>query len=113
VLIVEDDLPSGTALKGILASHGWDVTLALNVAQAITALAESPKVVLLDLMLPDGTGDVVLRRIRAEQLPVRVVVTTAISDHEILRDVTALKPFALLRKPLDLKQVLATLPSDA
>jgi two-component system OmpR family response regulator len=114
LLIVEDDRPSGSALKSILTSHGWEVTLATTVAQAMIVLgSENPKVILLDLMLPDGTGDVVLRRIRAENLSTRVVVTTAVIDSEILKQVRALNPFAMMQKPLDLRKLLANLPNDA
>lgn len=58
-----------------------------------------PLCVLLDL--PDGNGVEVLRHVLAERLPVRVAVTTAASDPEMLDAVRQLEPDAFFLKPVD------------
>ena len=68
--------------------------------------AHTPDTILLDLMLPDGEGSTVLRRVRDGGLPVKVTVTTASSDPDRLDQVRALRPDSLLKKPLDIFELL-------
>lgn len=68
--------------------------------------AHRPSAVILDLMLPDGEGSAVLERVRAANMDVRVTVTTASADPDRLKRVRALGPDSLLRKPLDLAELL-------
>ena len=98
---------SARALYGILSRHGFEVTLASTIAQALDHLQiAQPDYVLLDLMLPDGNGAAVLRHMRDMDHAARVVVTTAVSDPERLREVRDLKPDAVLHKPLDVNLLL-------
>ena len=62
--------------------------------------------IILDLMLPDGDGVGLLQEIRARQLPVRVLVTTAVSDPKRVQHVRSLAPEKMLRKPIDLAELL-------
>jgi two-component system, OmpR family, response regulator len=103
MLIVEDDPSSRKALSRRYAARGWEVVTAATVADALAALDSGPPPdwLLLDLMLPDGDGEDVLRRVRADGLPTRVVVATGVGDRYRLRAVVALGPDAVMRKPLD------------
>src|SRR5687767_9215482 len=67
LLLVEDDRVTYTALRSLFSRRGWDVTIAATISQALSALAGglAPDAVVLDLMLPDGQGEEVLRHIRA------------------------------------------------
>jgi DNA-binding response OmpR family regulator len=114
LLLVEDDRPTYTALRSLFTRRGWDVTIAITVSQAIAALScpadARPDAVILDLMLPDGHGEEVLRHIRALRLPTRVVITTGLHDEQRLAQLQSLHPAAILQKPIDLAhlhQVLA------
>ena len=109
MLIVEDDLVSASALRSILTRKGCEVSLATTLAGALPHLADPPDVILLDLMLPDGNGAEVLRRLRAADSPARVVVTTAVSDPTRLREVQALRPDRVLRKPIDVVDLLGAI----
>jgi CheY-like chemotaxis protein len=71
------------------------VTAAATLAEAMERLADEPDAVLLDLMLPDGSGAQVLRHIREHGLSARVAVTTGTSDEHMLREVKGLKPDAI------------------
>jgi DNA-binding response OmpR family regulator len=108
VLVVEDDLAARRALKLILKSHGFGVSEAGTVGDAIGALAQRPDWVLLDLMLPDGCGTEVLHRVRRDQSACRVCVITGCGP-EKLAQVRALGPELLLKKPVDVQQLLAAL----
>jgi CheY-like chemotaxis protein len=104
-LIVEDDRVSRTALVKILEQMGHEMDTAVTVAEGLSKLGQSPECVLLDLMLPDGSGVALLERIRRDALPIRVAVTTGTSDREMLEAVKRLKPDALFLKPLHLPDI--------
>ncbi len=110
--MVEDDLTSASAMQKILSRRGWNVTVAHTLAEGMAKLsAASISAVeldwmILDLMLPDGSGEAILRRVRDEQIRVKVAVTTAVSDSERLEEVRRLQPDSLFAKPLDLGRLL-------
>jgi DNA-binding response OmpR family regulator len=106
-LLVEDDLVSGKAMASILRRSGFEVTVVTTVAEALKRLTSVPQFVVLDLMLPDGDGAVVLQKIRELQLSTRVMVTTAVSDPSRLRAVRDMRPDLLLQKPIDMGRLLA------
>jgi len=110
VLLVEDDEASAQALCILLRRQGWQVDLVVTIAEANLYLdGHTPDSIILDLMLPDGEGSIILNRVRQQGLKSRVTVTTASTDPERLNQVRAMHPDALLKKPLDLLQLLQTI----
>jgi DNA-binding response OmpR family regulator len=109
--VVEDDRAARRAIKFILKTSGFSVTEAGTVAEAMGALAQRPDWVLLDLMLPDGCGTDVLRKLRAEGPPSRVCVITGCGPQK-LEEVRVLGPDLILKKPLDVEGLLAALNSE-
>ncbi len=109
MLLVEDDAASAMALSTILRRRGFEVAHVTTVAEALAHLGTNPLFVILDLMLPDGDGLTVLKKIREAGLASRVVVTTAVSEPDRLRAVHALKPEIVLQKPIDLSVLLNSL----
>jgi DNA-binding response OmpR family regulator len=69
VLCVDDDPATQMVLNGIIEDAGWQPESALNATQARQLLASSPEiqVVLLDWMLPDGSGVDLCREFKATQ----------------------------------------------
>ena len=95
------------ALRLILRRYGWEVEVASTVAAANRYLdAHTPDTIILDLMLPDGEGAAILRRVRSDGRKVTVAVTTASSDPDRLDQVRALQPDSLMKKPLDIFELL-------
>jgi DNA-binding response OmpR family regulator len=83
------------------------VEVAGTVAHGIQILNDaSPQYLILDLMLPDGDGAKIMHEIRARGLGTTVAITTAISDPDRLKSVRQLDPAVLIRKPIDLVQLL-------
>ena len=85
LLLVEDDLRLAQQVRDFLLSAGWQVTHAANAAQAEAELnprrGEGPgfDALVLDLMLPDGDGLDICRRLRTHSdLP--VLMLTARGD---------------------------------
>jgi CheY-like chemotaxis protein len=101
MLIVEDHDASRNVMRSIFSRRGWQVETAASLGEARAKLEPTPDCLVLDLMLPDGDGEDLLRSVRASGLPTRVVVTTATNDPARLGAATALGPDALLRKPID------------
>src|SRR5688500_17827815 len=74
VLIVEDE-PCSRAAMGVLCRlFGLDTHAAISLGEALAKLDLGPDFVILDLVLPDGSGLELLRKVRAENRPVRVAV---------------------------------------
>lgn len=102
LLLVEDDLATSRALRVLLARKGWDVQVAETLAEAFRHLENLPEWLILDLMLPDGDGTSLLKKVRDEKLNVRVAVTTGSIDATRLRKVSELRPDLFLTKPIDI-----------
>ena len=112
LLIVEDHAPTRNTLLAILAGKGWDVVAVGTLADGITRLDPPPECIVLDLMLPDGDGETILRWVRQRRLPTRVTVYSATCELVRLNAVLELRPDALLTKPIDLASLCRALESQ-
>jgi len=99
LLIVEDDAWTRAALARLMERVGWTILIASTVTEGLELLGELPGCVILNLDLPDGRGEIVLRTIREEGISSRVVVCTAGTDEDRLRGVGKLAPYTILHKP--------------
>lgn len=109
VLIVEDDDASRKAIKNLLEARGFHVSMANTLAGGISALADGPRCIIVDLMLPDGNGVALIEEIRRLALPARIALTTGVSDPELLDQVKTLKPDLFLQKPIEMDRLLSWL----
>ena len=105
ILIVDDDKASSETLRRLLVHRGWVVTVAECVTEALTKLDPPPLCVLLDLMLPDGDGEEILRKVREEGLATKVVVCTGTVDPVRLAFVKGMDAVALFQKPIDFDEL--------
>ena len=68
ILIVEDEEPMQLALKDILAFEGFSVLEAKNGAEGLeVALKEHPDLILLDILMPQMNGLVMLKKLREDE----------------------------------------------
>jgi two-component system OmpR family response regulator len=104
VLVVDDDVTIRELLCGSLRFAGFAVVTAASGAEALRAVAsERPDLILLDVMLPEGDGFEVVRRLRSvggPEVPVifltaRVAVTDRLAGFETGADDYVTKPFSL------------------
>jgi DNA-binding response OmpR family regulator len=103
ILIVEDDAAMRRGLEDNLEIDGYNVVCAATVRDGHAAAAElSPDLILLDVMLPDGDGIDLCRRLRAEGHTQPIIMVTAkgeemdkVSALEIGADDYVVKPFSL------------------
>jgi DNA-binding response OmpR family regulator len=92
-----------------LRKQGYAVSEAATLAEALReADANQPEWILLDLMLPDGCGTDVLRRVREGSIPSRVCVVTGCGAAK-LAEVRALGPEHVFVKPLNVDGLLLAL----
>src|SRR5204862_7895948 len=83
VLVVDDDEPTGDALRRLLGRMGYTAKWASSGDEALSALQSAlPDVIVLDWMMPGMNGLEVLRRLRADPSTqaVPVIVYTAASS---------------------------------
>ena len=94
-------------LSGSLRFAGFDVVTAVSGAEALRAVTASrPDLVLLDVMLPDGDGFEVVRRLRSSGPDVPVIFVTARDGvHERVAGL-ALGADDYVTKPFSLDEVL-------
>jgi two-component system OmpR family response regulator len=115
LLVVDDEETIRELLCGSLRFAGYDVTSAATGAEALRVTAESrPDLVLLDVMMPDGDGFEVARRMRSAGGPeVPVIFLTALDEvqdrlagFETGADDYVTKPFSLDEVLARIKAVL-------
>src|SRR5436309_2052593 len=106
VLVVDDDVQAVAGMRRLLEHYGYEVSEAGTVGGGVRGLAKRPAFVFLDLELPDGEGAEVLREVRRRGMPSRVVIVSGTSDRGAWVKAAALRPDAMLTKPVDFMRVL-------
>jgi two-component system, OmpR family, response regulator len=81
ILIVDDDLQIRKLLGRYLAEQGFRVTLASDKRTLEAALASNDiKLIVLDVMLPDGSGLEICREMRSGNSDVPIILLTALKE---------------------------------
>jgi two-component system OmpR family response regulator len=107
LLVVEDEDTIRQLLAGSLRFAGFEVDAAASGAEALRAVKTSPPdLVLLDVMMPDGDGFEVVRRIRSSGPDVPVIFLTARDDVRDRVTGLALGGDDYVTKPFSLEEVL-------
>jgi DNA-binding response OmpR family regulator len=105
---VEDDPTARKAITLILKKLGFAVSEAGTVADGMRGLGQQPDWVLLDLMLPDGNGMDVLRKVKANRRSSKVCIITG-CDSEMLKRAEHAGAEHTFVKPLDPSHLIAVL----
>jgi two-component system OmpR family response regulator len=115
VLAVEDDPALSKLLRMYLQMEEFNVRLAATRAEINTALREPPKpdVVLLDVVLPDGDGFEILRKMRAHPFlkDVPIIMATAKATREAVLNGLRSGADGYVTKPFDMEIVLKAIKS--
>ena len=103
ILLADDHPMIRTALEVLLRDTEFEIVG--TAGTGATALAEidrlEPDILLLDLQMPGGNGMDVLRRVRAEKTPLRVILLTAAIDDASLLEAKSLKVQGIVLKNSD------------
>jgi CheY-like chemotaxis protein len=109
IIIVDDALDLGRVLQTMLLT--LDSTLSIRVVpsgeEAMLETTRRPVDLLVsDIRLPGMTGIELVRKVRLRQPGLKAILITGLSDEKILQQAKAIKPEALLHKPLDFTEFL-------
>ncbi|MGA8363131.1 MAG: response regulator transcription factor [Solirubrobacteraceae bacterium] len=109
VLVVDDELQILRALRVVLRDAGFEVVAAQSAAEALDrAAVRPPQAAIVDLVLPDGDGIEVTRRLR-EWSEMPILVLSAVGEEE--QKVRALEAGAddYVTKPFGTRELVARL----
>ena len=100
ILLVEDERSIREPLAEALRSEGFETSVAGTAAEALELAGQAPDLILLDVMLPDGSGFDVCRELRASSR-VPIIMLTARGEEadrvvglELGADDYVVKPFS-------------------
>jgi two-component system response regulator AtoC len=106
VLIVDDDEHIRESLELYLKEKGYDVISASNGSKALFHFDhDKPKMIILDIRLPDIDGLEVLRRIKGSNGKVQVAMITAFQDMETTITAMKLGACEYIHKPIDINEL--------
>jgi CheY-like chemotaxis protein len=112
VMVVDDDHEFCASLWDLLRDRGYRVCLAHNEREAAERLKISgPKVVLIDMKLPDSDGARVFQMVRQANPRARTIIITGYQGEveEIVQRVLKEGADAVCYKPFDMPRLLSTL----
>lgn len=102
VLVIDDEPGIVELLNEYLSQQGFEVVTASGGAQGLARLdADRPDVVLLDMRMPEMDGIETLKRIRAVNLRIPVLVVSGNDDLATAKEAIALGAFDYTLKPID------------
>jgi DNA-binding response OmpR family regulator len=104
ILCIDDDPEISKILKFRLERYGVDVLRAFNGMQGYwTALDMRPDMIILDMVMPDGSGNYIFGRLRSHPLTekVPVLMLTGVNTPGVRRQMFGLGVDAYLTKPVD------------
>ena len=111
-LVVDDEKDAAEMMSALIAAEGYTVAVAHSIFDARRQMAlRTPDVVLLDLVLPDGSGMQLVADIKADADTAGVEVVLITGHASVETSVQALRMGAAdyLTKPLNLKQLRGVL----
>lgn len=102
ILIVDDDPGFVKMVDRILRIHELQISIALDGNTAIEkVLSEPPELVLLDLKLPDITGEEVLRKIKEINEDISIIVVTGFGGEQIAVNLMKAGAVDFISKPFE------------
>lgn len=107
ILVVDDEVKITEVVTSYLENAGYEVACADNGSKAMILFEKlSPMLIILDLMLPDMTGEEICKTIRTKSRVPIIMLTAKVEDADII---TGLEMGAddYLTKPFSPKQLVA------
>ena len=108
-LVVDDDVHLRALLAELLEDEGFDVTTASNGFSGLRLAAERrPRLVLLDVVMPEMSGAEVLRELRTSSATRDIAVVVVTGNAQRLTAAQLADADGLVRKPFEVPELLAT-----
>jgi two-component system response regulator HydG len=113
MLIVDDNHDLSRNLADIFEDQGFSVRVEHDGSQAVNACREERfDVVLMDIKMPVMNGVDAYRRIKDTNPSTAVIMMTAFTTDELVKDALREGAYAVLHKPLDMEVLLSTIDSS-
>lgn len=112
VLLADDDKVQTMMLSSQLRAKGYSVAAAYDATYAfMVAMKSPPDAVVLDILMPGGTGRAVLERLKgsSKTMQIPVIVLSSVADPKVVAEVMALGAFEYFHKPVDVDALDAAL----
>jgi len=110
VLLIEDDVVIAETYKAYLEDEPIKLVHVKTGNTALTHLQQTiPKVILLDLGLPDMNGIEIIKHVKQHRLNCAIIVLTAKNAVEIVVEAMRYRIFDFLEKPVQANRLIATL----
>ncbi|MEX0883240.1 MAG: sigma-54 dependent transcriptional regulator [Cyclobacteriaceae bacterium] len=106
ILLIEDDLTYSKIIKNFLDKNGFQVITSTKVAEGLSLLEETIKLVITDYRLPDGTGMDVLDHITKKWKGIPVILITNYSDIRTAVKSMKMGAFEYITKPINPDELL-------
>lgn len=113
ILIVEDEIKLAEALGDYLISLGYEILKVERISEARLAVkAFMPHLIILDWMLPDGSGDAFLAELRQSSSLAVIMLTARVEEKDVVHgfesgaDDYVTKPFSMKQLSMRIQAVL-------
>lgn len=114
ILLVEDDYALAMGTEYTLQAEGYDVQRAASLKQADSILERNKDIqmILLDVMLPDGTGYEFCRKLRLNGKNIPIIFLTALSEEANIVQGLELGADDYVTKPYRVKELLSRISAN-
>ena len=110
VLIVDDDVNFCNTLLKIMSKKGYDTTAAQSGLRALDLIKEKAfDIVFLDIIMPVMNGVETYKNIKAIRPDTTVIMMTAFSGDDLVREAIKEGVYTVLRKPFDIETAINTI----
>jgi two-component system response regulator (stage 0 sporulation protein F) len=108
ILIVDDQYGIRILLNEVFQKEGYKTFQAANGVQALDIVQKhSPDLVLLDMKIPGMDGIEILKRIKAINQDIRVIIMTAYGELDMIQETKELGAIMHFAKPFDIDELRA------
>jgi two-component system, response regulator, stage 0 sporulation protein F len=108
ILIVDDQYGIRILLNEVFQKEGYTTFQAANGVQALDVVQKhSPDLVLLDMKIPGMDGIEILKRIKAINQDIRVIIMTAYGELDMIQETKELGAIMHFAKPFDIDELRA------
>lgn len=112
ILLVEDDFALAMGTEYALQAEGYEVVHASNLESAKVAINQQFDLILLDVMLPDGTGYEFCKEIRQKNVMVPIIFLTAVAEEVNVVQGLELGADDYIAKPYRVKELLSRIAAN-
>lgn len=107
ILVVDDEVKIAAVVRSYLEKSGYEVIEAYDCAQAQTALeGQCPDLMILDLMLPDMSGEEFCKQVRKRSRIPIIMLTAKVEEADVLQGLD-IGADDYVTKPFSVRQLVA------